>query len=177
MSILRALPAHLRRRTAVAAAADTFFTSRLLGTVVSLVLCAFPFSRTGRTRESLERCGSLADDGWSVLVFPEGTRSLTGRLGPFRGGIGVLALGLRAPVVPIAVKGTFELLPKGARRPGRGPVSVSFGPRVELPAGIGHEQATALIEGAVRSLAERAVRGSHSRSREAGDLAALRDGG
>ena len=73
-------------------------------------------------------------------------------MGPFRGGIGVLALGLRAPVVPISVTGTFELLPKGARRPGRGPVSVRFGPPVELPAGIEHEQATALIEDAVRSV-------------------------
>ncbi len=167
VSILRALPAHLRRRTAVAAAADTFFTSRLLGGVVSLVLCAFPFSRTGRTRESLESCGMLADDGWSVLVFPEGTRSLTGGMGPFRGGIGVLALGLRAPVVPISVTGTFELLPKGARRPGRGPVSVWFGPPVELPAGVEHEQATALIEDAVRGLVERAARGRRSRTEHA----------
>jgi 1-acyl-sn-glycerol-3-phosphate acyltransferase len=65
-------------------------------------------------------------------VYPEGTRSLSGKLQPFRTGSGLLATGLRVPVVPVAVEGTFALLPKGRRRPRRGPVTVRFGRPVQL---------------------------------------------
>ena len=51
---------------------------------MSLLLGTFPFSREGGIRASLEYCGTLADAGWSVLIYPEGTRSVTGSMGPFR---------------------------------------------------------------------------------------------
>ena len=126
-SILRALPRRLRARVAVAAAADYFFRTRLLAVATPLLLNAFPFSREGSVRSSLEHCGDLADQGWSVLVYPEGTRSPDGRLQPFRTGIGLLATDLRVPVVPVGVEGTHAALPKGRRRPRRGPVTVRFG--------------------------------------------------
>ena len=59
VAILRALPRALRRRTTVAAAADYFFASRLRSLLAGLLLNAFPFSRQGRIRESLEHCGLL----------------------------------------------------------------------------------------------------------------------
>ena len=126
-SILRALPHRLRTRVTVAAAADYFFSAPLPSLAMPLLLNAFPFSREGAVRASLEHCGDLVDAGWSVLVYPEGTRSVTGALQPFRAGSGLLAAGLRVPVVPIAVRGTHALLPKGRGRPRRGPVTVSFG--------------------------------------------------
>jgi 1-acyl-sn-glycerol-3-phosphate acyltransferase len=129
-SILRALPRRARSRVAVAAAADYFFRTRTRSLAAPLVLNAFPFSREGSVRASLERCGDLVDRGWSVLVYPEGTRSRTGELQPFRSGIGLLATELRVPIVPIGIEGTHALLPKGRRRPGRGPVTVRFGPAV-----------------------------------------------
>lgn len=126
-SILRALPRPLRARVAVAAAADYFFRTRALSVAMPLLLNAFPFSRAGAVRSSLEHCGDLADEGWSVLVYPEGTRSPSGRLQPFRSGIGLLATDLRLSVVPVGVAGTHALLPKGRLRPRRGPVTVRFG--------------------------------------------------
>jgi long-chain acyl-CoA synthetase len=126
-SILRALPRPLRTRVAVAAAADYFFRTRTLRVATPLLLNGFPFSREGAVRSSLEHCGELVDRGWSVLVYPEGTRSLTGELQPFRSGSGLLATELRVPVVPIAVEGTHALLPKGRWQPRRGPVTVRFG--------------------------------------------------
>jgi 1-acyl-sn-glycerol-3-phosphate acyltransferase len=126
-SILRALPRRRRARVAVAAAADYFFRTRTFRVVTPLLLNGFPFSREGAVRSSLEHCGDLVDRGWSILVYPEGTRSLTGELQPFRLGSGVLATGLRVPVIPVAVEGTHALLPKGRRRPRRGPVTVRFG--------------------------------------------------
>lgn len=51
-------------------------------------------------------------EGMPVLFFPEGTRSITGKLGPFKNGAFKLALEAGVPVVPIAVDGTRELLPR-----------------------------------------------------------------
>jgi long-chain acyl-CoA synthetase len=126
-SILRALPYRLRQKTAVAAAADYFYASRMRGAVMTLVLNTFPFSREGAVRSSLEHCGDLADAGWSVLIYPEGTRSPTGSLDEFRSGIGLLAEQLRVPVIPIGVIGAYALMPKGSYRPRVGPLVVRFG--------------------------------------------------
>ena len=126
-SVLRALPPGARRRTAVAAAADYFYSGRFRGVVMSLLLGTFPFSREGGVRASLEYCGTLADAGWSVLIYPEGTRSVTGSMGPFRSGIGLLAQQLGVPVIPVGIVGTYDILPKGSTRPRRRAVTIRFG--------------------------------------------------
>ena len=164
-SILRALPRRLRARVAVAAAADYFFRTRFLAVVTPLLLNAFPFSREGSVRSSLEHCGDLADQGWSVLVYPEGTRSPDGRLQPFRTGIGLLATDLRVPVVPIGVQGTLAVLPKGRRRPRRGPVTVRFGPPLQPAAGEGRIEAVSVLEQAVARLVPAPDRSDRARRR------------
>ncbi len=58
--------------------------------------------------------GYIRDQRLSVIVFPEGTRSRTGRLQPFKAGPFVLAIESGAPVVPVYVAGTFGILPKGS---------------------------------------------------------------
>lgn len=55
------------------------------------------------------------DRGYSVLIFPEGTRSRDGKLHPFRQGIGLLAQESRVPVVPAALIGLGEMRAKKAR--------------------------------------------------------------
>jgi long-chain acyl-CoA synthetase len=152
LAILRALPADRRRRTAVAAAADYFFSSRLAALMAPAILGAFPFSREGRVRESLEACGRLADEGWSILIYPEGTRSPDGRLLPFKSGIGLLSTGLGLPVVPVAVTGGAELLPKGASWPRRAAVAVRFGAPVTLPPGTSPAEATTILRRLVEEL-------------------------
>jgi 1-acyl-sn-glycerol-3-phosphate acyltransferase len=63
-----------------------------------------------------------------VIVFPEGTRSPTGRLQPPRPGVGLLACRSQVPVVPARIFGSFEALGKNGRlRPGT-PISVVYGP-------------------------------------------------
>jgi 1-acyl-sn-glycerol-3-phosphate acyltransferase len=142
----------------VAAAADYFFSRRWLGVTVGLLLNAFPFSRTTAVRPTLEHCAGLLDQGWSILLYPEGTRSTTGRLGPFKSGVGLLAVDLEVPVVPIHVQGLERILPKGRTVPRRGSVRVAFGPPLRFPPGTPYNEAAAQIEEAVRSLspAERA---------------------
>jgi len=131
-SILRALPRRIRRRTMVAAAADYFYRSKLIGALMTLTLGTFPFSREGAVRSSLERCGELTDDGWSLLIYPEGTRSTTGETGPFRRGIGLLATQLGVPVVPIGITGTYGVWPKGRALPTSSPVTVRIGTPIDV---------------------------------------------
>ena len=152
LSILRALPARVRRRTAVAAAADYFFTNRLATVFAAAVLGAFPFSREGRIRESLENCGRLADEGWSILIYPEGTRSPDGRLLPFKMGIGLLATGLDIPVLPIAVTGGAKILPKGKTWPRQTEVSVRFGRPLTILPDMSPAEVAALLQSSVSAL-------------------------
>ncbi len=76
---------------------------------------------------SIERAvRDMKEQGHSFLIFPEGTRSLDGKLGRFRRGGFFLAVGAGAPIVPISIRGTFELMPKGRFGSKRGTVSVEF---------------------------------------------------
>lgn len=145
-SVLRALPQRMRWRVAVAAAADYFYRNPLLGAAVSLLLNTFPFSRKEAVGASLEYCGELVDAGWSVLIYPEGTRSPDGRLQPLKGGIGLLAAELRAPVVPVAILGAHTILPRGAFLPRPAPLSVRFGAPIAIPAHLSHLEISRLLE-------------------------------
>lgn len=123
-ALLAALPAKVRRRTAPAAAQDYFFSSWLGGAVVTLLTGAFPFPRRGRA--GLARAEALLHNGWSVVLFPEGTRSCDGRVHHFKHGAALLAR-RGWTVVPVGIAGTDGVLPKGARVPRRSPVTVTFG--------------------------------------------------
>jgi long-chain acyl-CoA synthetase len=157
-SVRYVLTGRMRDRTAIAAAADYFFGGRLLGPVVALATGAFPFGRTEHVRASLGYVSSFLDANWNVILFPEGTRSPTGRLGPFKSGIGLLATQLGVPVVPVGIRGAHDILPKGAKLPRRrGRVRLSFGRPLTFEPGCTAQEATARIEAAVRALVEREV--------------------
>lgn len=152
VSIVRAMPSHIRRRLALAAAADYFYSSKALGFTTSLSLNTFPFSREGAVRSSLEHVGDLMDDGWSVLIYPEGTRSDTGELLPFKSGIGLLAMGLHVPIVPIGIDGGRYILPKDKRFPRRGPVRMRIGKPISVPGDTTSEEVVSLLREAVAGL-------------------------
>jgi long-chain acyl-CoA synthetase len=148
--LIRALPDRWQKRLAVAAAADYFFTRQNLGRVVALGLNAFPFSREGNIRPTLEYCAWLLDNGWSILLYPEGTRSTSGDIGPFKPGVGLLAVELGVPVVPVRLEGLRDVLPKGRAVPRRAPVRVRFGAPLRFARGTAYADAAAAIEQAVR---------------------------
>jgi 1-acyl-sn-glycerol-3-phosphate acyltransferase len=143
--ILRSLPRQLRRRTAVAAAADYFYRSRRRSTAVSLAFNTVPMRRHGGGLEpaSTQQVDTLIDDGWSLLIFAEGTRSRDGRIGRLRSGAAVLAVAHGLPIVPVHVTGTRAAMPVGQswprRLPGRWPrrrhdVEIRFGAPIRLDA-------------------------------------------
>lgn len=65
--------------------------------------------------KSIEEAKRLVRDGVSIYLAPEGTRSRDGRIGALKKGGFHLALGTGAPIVPVAVRGTIDILPRGAR--------------------------------------------------------------
>lgn len=126
--VLTTLPERWRRETAVAAAADYFFDTLPRAVGSTMAFSTFPMERRGGGGASL--AADLLLEGWSVLVFPEGTRSADGWAGEFRRGAAHLALSTRTPVVPIGIRGSFPAMPKGRSWPvpGRPPVRVRYGP-------------------------------------------------
>ncbi len=81
--------------------------------------------------KSLQEAAKRIASGTSVILFPEGTRSLDGKLHDFKSGGMVLAIKSGVPVVPVGISGTFEILPKGKlfARPGK--VTIRVGHPVE----------------------------------------------
>lgn len=88
-----------------------------------------PVDRKGTEggKKSIARAVRLVRErGYSFLIFPEGTRSRDGTLGPFRRGGFFLATEGGAAIVPVTIRGTFELMPKGQWFARRGTVRVAF---------------------------------------------------
>jgi 1-acyl-sn-glycerol-3-phosphate acyltransferase len=120
-------------------------------------LHARPVRREGSDPGALRTAALLLEEGKALLVFPEGTRSLDGRLGEGKPGVGMLAVTSGAPVVPAYVSGTLEALPKGAAWPRRSQVSVSFGPALhfKVPIGVGRkERYREAVEEMMRGIAQ-----------------------
>ena len=103
-------------------------------------------------RRALHYSGELIDAGYSILIFPEGTRTETGQLLPFRPGIGLMARQLGVPVVPVRLRGLFEIFPATASWPRLGKVSVSFGEPIRAQPGESYQAVAARVEAAVRAL-------------------------
>ncbi|TDO50009.1 1-acyl-sn-glycerol-3-phosphate acyltransferase [Kribbella sp. VKM Ac-2527] len=125
--VLCTLPDAMRRKTAVAAAADYFFDTWWRATASAIVFNTFPIERRGGKLSS--QPGDLLADGWNVVVFPEGTRSPDGWMERFRMGAAYLAVEHGVPVVPVGIKGSFAAMPRGRGWPvpGRPTVAVRYG--------------------------------------------------
>ena len=82
----------------------------------------------GSSRESLQFLKDLVGKGWSVLIFPSGTRG-TGASG-FKKGFAYLAVDAQVPVVPMYLHGLEQVMPKGSFIPLPGGVVVGIGPPI-----------------------------------------------
>lgn len=150
--LLTTLPTKRRRRTAVAAAADYFFDVWWRATGSSIAFNTFPIERRGGSLSATP--GDLLADGWSLIVYPEGTRSVDGVMGRFRMGAAWLAVQHQVPVIPVGLRGTYAAMPRGRNWPvpGRPRVSVRYGaPIVPRPDETPREMAPKIAR-AVRAL-------------------------
>ncbi len=165
-AILWALPSRWRYRLAVAMAKEFFkahffprdyplsarLTNGLNYYLASLFFNAFPLpQREAGARETLHYIGDLASDGWSVLIFPEGKRTMTGEIHRFRPGIGMIGARLGLPVVPVRLSGLDQVLHQNAKMATPGPARVVFGAPVFLQ-GDDYALLAQQVEAAVRRL-------------------------
>lgn len=125
--ILCSLPVRLRHHTVVAAAADHFFDRRWKAALWSFSLASIPIERSKVNRRSSDLAAELLDEGWSLLIYPEGGRTPDGWGQDFHGGAAYLAKRAGVPLVPVHLRATRPLLPKGGSRLSPGAVEIRFG--------------------------------------------------
>lgn len=132
--ILDVLPKHLRKRTAVAAAFDHFADSdgtskrkRMIQFLVAAIWHAFGIERVRSPISSIRTMQNLLHKEWSIVIYPEGTRSRTGAIAPFKPGLALIAKKSNRPVIPVCVQGGLTVLPEATYIPRSGKMKVSFG--------------------------------------------------
>jgi 1-acyl-sn-glycerol-3-phosphate acyltransferase len=145
-AVVAALPERYRWRLAFGSAADRWFLKgrkgiQKQGWWYSLAMNNFPIKRGGG-KDTLNYAKWLIDKGWSPMIFPEGTRSTTGKMGHFKHGVAILALDKKLPVVPLYMEGLREIRPKGSKAMKAGPVTVRIGAPVRFAEGTAVSDAT-----------------------------------
>lgn len=146
-------------------ARDYFFKDRLTATYFENFTSVVAFDRRESIRESLGRVVELLEAGHNVLIFPEGTRSVTGRLQAFKAGLGYLVATSGAGVLPVYCSGTYHAAPKGAIMPRARKLEARIG---------GFMPAEVLLQKAGGGLRREKLQRVAEISREA--IVALRDG-
>ena len=162
--ILYALPPNLRRNVAAAMSGEMLLDLRhgsnqgntllnLLAPAAYWLITAlfnvFPLPRQRGFRASFDHAGNAMDNGYSILIFPEGTRSRDGQLHPFRSGIGLLAQKSQVPILPIALLGLHEMRSTGLRRHS---LEIRIGKPIPVDETIKPADLTATLEQTLRDL-------------------------
>ena len=149
--ILRSLPTRFRHRLAIAAS-DHMWRSPIRSLAIPLLGNGFPFSKEGNVRKSLDNVGRIIDNGWSVLIYPEGELTVAGPMKPFLAGTGLICVGGRVPVIPLKLKVIRTGFPRYFPLLSRGEVEIRFGEPLRFGPEVTYQDATVQIEEAVRAL-------------------------
>jgi long-chain acyl-CoA synthetase len=96
------------------AAADYFFDNKYKRAYMDNFTNLVPMERSGSLRKSLRHALSFLERGYNALIFPEGTRSMSGEMAEFKPVLGFLAMTARTGILPVFLHGTYEAFPKGA---------------------------------------------------------------
>lgn len=152
-----AVPEPWRSKLVVAAAADYFFDTKWKATLASLSLNAIPIDREITGRKSSDMIKELIEDGWSLVIYPEGGRSPDGWGQDFKGGAAYLSARTGAPVVPVFIDGTGALFGKGMSRPRIGTTKVVFGNPLSPIEGENTRRFSHRIESAVTALGDESL--------------------
>jgi long-chain acyl-CoA synthetase len=155
-AILVALPPRFRRRLGIAAATEVLYGRyRTLAPLADLAFNSYPLPTAAdeNIKPGLEYTGRLLDDGWNVLIYPEGRMNRgDAPLQALKGGAGLLAVEMQVPVVPVAVLGSDRILPPDRIVPRRrGVVEVRFTEALRVGATTSHHDAARAIESALRA--------------------------
>lgn len=119
-------------KTRAVAALDYFFSNPFTRVLTHLLCNIIPINRKTADLTAISMCESVLSSGGNIIIFPEGTRTRTGKMGEFKPGIGLLVKRTRANVLPIFVKGTFECFSYKNFFPSEGSITISFGSPISL---------------------------------------------
>ena len=122
-----AMPLGRVNRTRSLCAKDYFFAHPVKRTIAFFLANTIPMERDRFDAPAVAFCRKRLAEGDNIIMFPEGTRSPDGRLGPFKGGVGLLALRYGLPVVPALIRGAHACCRKGTPVPRPGKIEVTFG--------------------------------------------------
>jgi 1-acyl-sn-glycerol-3-phosphate acyltransferase len=158
-AFIEALPRRYRNNIYFGSAADRWYIKgrRELykqGWWRSLAYGSFPIQRGGGSK-TLAYAETLIDRGGSIGIFPEGTRTTTGKIGKFKPGPSILALKKNVPVVPLFMDGLRHLLPKDGNQMRAGPVQVEFGDPIRFLPGTDVDAATRTLRHELEELKNR----------------------
>jgi long-chain acyl-CoA synthetase len=137
-------------------APDRAFFGRIYGRIewalgVSL-LNLFPLPREAGFRQSFGYAGQAVDRGYSVLVFPEGRHTADGTMNPFRAGIGLLAVNLGIPVLPVRILGLFEVKQAGRKFAAPWKIIVRIGQPIKFEPGTAPDEIARRLQEKVNAL-------------------------
>lgn len=114
-----------------------------------------PIRRGGGDRAAIRQCVELLRQGRMVLIFPEGTRTRDGRLQEGKPGAAMIALQAEAPICPVYIDGTFEAMPRSAKRPVRHKVRVLVGEPLDPVSAVAGYERRERYEALTRIIMER----------------------
>lgn len=149
------------------------FSAKLLRDLCGMI----PVDRGGMNCEVIKTCKRQLDDGWGLLIHPEGTRSQDGELGAFKKGAATIAKEAGVPIIPVYIKGGHEIFPRGRKMPKlfnwkekcRYEVEVIYGEPIH-PEQFSIEETAQKVEEAVKALIQKAQNGESSNQQDEQDI-------
>jgi 1-acyl-sn-glycerol-3-phosphate acyltransferase len=150
------IPRH-RERAFPIAAGDVFFQSTVTSTFSAIMLNALPMWRKNCGPHALaELRRKLQEERAIFIIFPEGGRSRTGSMMPFKHGLGMLVAETNVPIVPCGLAGTFDALPPHRKLPRPATIKLMIGDPLQFGSTAndrtGWSQLAQSVESAVRKL-------------------------
>ena len=115
------------RKLQVAGAKEYFFDSKIKSWFFSNFMNVVPFDRETISLQSLNMSKEILNGDMCLLIYPEGTRSIDGKLQSFKAGLGVLALRTGVPIIPSYIEGTYQAWAKGEKKLSKSKIRVIFG--------------------------------------------------
>ncbi|GAB5401797.1 MAG: hypothetical protein Aurels2KO_00280 [Aureliella sp.] len=109
----------------------SLFNNRLFGALISM-LDAIELDRDRSGLAGLKETIRRVRSGKKVLIFPEGTRTSDGFIAELKPGFLAVARRCKVPLIPVAITGAYDALPKGASFPLRHPMRVAVGKAIEV---------------------------------------------
>jgi long-chain acyl-CoA synthetase len=150
-----ALGPEAAKNTVAVAAADYWFDTKYKRAYMNNFTTLVPIERTGSLRQSLRHVTQILNEGYNVLIFPEGGRQISGVMAEFKPIIGYLALNNKIGILPIYLWGTYEAYPKGATIPKPDSIGAKVGAKVGRF--IEYEELEAMTRGISRNEAYRLI--------------------